>query len=142
MYQKPTLPTAAAAAAAAEEEEEIDWSAMLEAGVDDDGSGGGALSSAAAVEIVWDIEETDSAAAVEMSTTMSTTIAPPLASATERSDVLSELECLQYFLLQRKHETEEDSNSGNDLLRTIARETKVEELLSGSLCLFFLKKCF
>ena len=122
---------AAAAAAAAAEEEEIDWSAMLEAGVDDDGSGGGESSSAAAVEIVWDIEETDSAAAVEMSTT---TTSPPLASATERGDVLSELECLQYFLLQRKHETEEDSNSGNDLLRTIARETKVEELLSGTLC--------
>ena len=107
-----------------EEEEEIDWSAMLETGIDESNN------NTTTNEIIWDIATTteDITTSSTSPTTTSTTTTLPLSTQTERNAILSDLDEILLFLKIRIWEMKEDSNAGDDLLRTIVTTTKENQL--------------
>ena len=105
-----------------EEEEEIDWSAMLETGIDESNT-------TTTNEIIWDIATTTEDITTSFtSSTPSTTTTLPLSTQKERNAILSDLDEILLFLKIRIWEMKEDSNAGDDLLRTIVTTTKENQL--------------
>jgi len=104
-----------------EEEEEVDWSAMLE----------DTTSTTMDTTISWDITTSNltDTSTDEEDDVSSKLFNPPLSSASERFQVLSDLEEMEIFYRSRIYEEKMDNENGKHLIRTISTMTKTKEIL-------------